>query len=435
MTALAVRSQGISKRYPLRKGARHDTLRDLLTGLAAAPLRMVRRDRVAAPEASPAADRSTASGDALWVLRDLTFDVREGEVVGIVGRNGAGKSTLLRILCGITEPTAGRAEVRGRIGSLLEVGTGFHPDLSGRDNVYLNGSILGMPRAHVARNFDEIVAFAGVETFIDTPIKYYSSGMRVRLAFAVAAQLAPEILVIDEVLSVGDAEFQEKCLKRMDGAARSGRTVLFVSHHMASVKRLCTRCLWIDGGRLVMDGTTSEVVHAYLNPAGGGAAPVADADLTSWRNRYGYGIARFTRARLLDEMGTPSLVLRRGRPATLELELESEVQHTMRLDVVVASESGTNVLSLSHYDGGLVPGVMRGRFAVRATVPELPLAAGRYYFRLVAQSEREHLHDAVDEVLPFTVEDAPDSPRPFQTVATDALCVAPSAWAITRRDG
>jgi lipopolysaccharide transport system ATP-binding protein len=433
--AVAVRATDLGKRYEIGGPARHDTVRDAVASVAARVHAAVQR----AVRGHPAPSRDGASPHAagsggrheFWALRDLSFSVREGEVLGIIGRNGAGKSTLLKILCGITDPTSGEAAIRGRIGSLLEVGTGFHPDLSGRDNVFLNGSILGMSRQHVTEHFDEILAFAGVEEFIDTPIKYYSSGMRVRLAFAVAAHLEPEILIIDEVLSVGDAEFQEKCLGRMDSAARSGRTVLFVSHHMPSVKRLCSRCLWIDEGRLRMDGPVSETIHAYLTPSGAAESEAADIDLSTWRNRHGYGVATFRRARLLDAHG-PTRVLRRGRAMTLELELESDVQHTMRIDIVIVSESGINVLSLSHYDApGCVPGVLRGRFTVSCSLAHLPLAAGRYHFRAVAQSEREHVHDAVDDVLPFTVEDAPDSPRPFQTVAANGLCAVPSRWTIT----
>jgi lipopolysaccharide transport system ATP-binding protein len=419
--AVAVRTSDLGKRYEIGGPARHDTVRDAVASVFS-------RVRGAAGRAA----QPTTQRHEFWALRDLSLSVREGEVLGIVGRNGAGKSTLLKILCGITEPTTGEAAVRGRVGSLLEVGTGFHPDLSGRDNVFLNGSILGMPRQHVAERFDEILAFAGVEEFVDTPIKYYSSGMRVRLAFAVAAHLEPEILIIDEVLSVGDAEFLEKCLGRMDSTARSGRTVLFVSHHMPSVKRLCTRAVWIDEGRLRMDGPVSETIHAYLTPSGETATESAEVDLSDWKNRHGYGVATFRRARLLDASGRPTLVLRRGSGMTLELELESDVQHTMRIDFTIVAESGVNVLSLSHYDApGCVPGVLRGRFTVTCSLGELPLAAGRYHFRVVTQSEREHVHDAVDDVLPFTVEDAPDSPRPFQTVAANGFVAVPSRWTIT----
>jgi lipopolysaccharide transport system ATP-binding protein len=204
------------------------------------------------------------TSEILWALKDVSFQVDRGEVVGIIGRNGAGKSTLLKILSQITEPTEGFADLYGRVGSLLEVGTGFHPELTGRENIFLNGAILGMSRAEIERKFDEIVAFAEVTRFIDTPVKHYSSGMTVRLAFAVAAHLEPEILIIDEVLAVGDASFQKKCLGKMQGVAREGRTVLFVSHNMLAVQNLCTRVIWLHEGKIVQDGTPAEVVSSYL---------------------------------------------------------------------------------------------------------------------------------------------------------------------------
>jgi lipopolysaccharide transport system ATP-binding protein len=200
----------------------------------------------------------------LWALKDVSFEVKRGEVVGIIGRNGAGKSTLLKILSRITEPTEGYADIIGRVGSLLEVGTGFHPELTGRENIYLNGSILGMKRAEIERRFDEIVAFAEIERFIDTPVKYYSSGMYVRLAFAVAAHLEPEILLVDEVLAVGDAAFQKKCLGKMQEVGREGRTILFVSHNMTAVQNLCQRCVWLDSGRTSEDGPSGQVISSYL---------------------------------------------------------------------------------------------------------------------------------------------------------------------------
>ena len=210
--------------------------------------------------------------DAIWALRDVSFDVEEGSVIGIIGRNGAGKSTLLKILSRITEPTSGRATIRGKVSSLLEVGTGFHPELTGRENVFLNGAILGMSRAEVSRKFDEIVDFSGVEKFIDTPVKRYSSGMTVRLAFSVAAHLEPEVLIIDEVLAVGDAEFQRKCLGKIEATAGFGKTVLFVSHNLASVNRLCDETIWLDKGVVVKRGPTDEITASYLSgdgPSGG----------------------------------------------------------------------------------------------------------------------------------------------------------------------
>lgn len=215
-------------------------------------------------------------GETIWALREVNLEVRQGEILGIIGRNGAGKSTLLKILSRITAPTSGQVKVKGRIGSLLEVGTGFHPELTGRENVFLNGAILGMTKAEVARKFDEIVDFAGIEQFIDTPVKRYSSGMYVRLAFAVAAHLEPEILIIDEVLAVGDAEFQKKCLGKMGEVAEGGRTVLFVSHNMGAIYQICEQAIWIDAGQVCFSGSTPETVAKYLDVARADRGPIVD---------------------------------------------------------------------------------------------------------------------------------------------------------------
>jgi ABC-type polysaccharide/polyol phosphate transport system ATPase subunit len=255
MRPVAIRVEALGKRYAIGTREPYRTLRDGLTRALEAPLRRIWGKRGARPH---------SSGERhVWALRDVSFEVREGEVVGIIGRNGAGKSTLLRILSRITRPSVGYTETFGRVGSLLEVGTGFHPELTGRENVYLNGGILGMRKAEIDRKFDEIVAFAGIERFIDTPIKHYSSGMHVRLAFGVAAHLEPEILLVDEVLAVGDAEFQKKCLGKMGEVGRSGRTVLLVSHQMTQIRRLCERSIWLDGGHVRASGPTGDVIAAY----------------------------------------------------------------------------------------------------------------------------------------------------------------------------
>jgi lipopolysaccharide transport system ATP-binding protein len=248
----------------------------------------------------------------------VSFEVKRGEVIGIVGRNGAGKSTLLKVLSRIVEPTGGRAELRGRVGSLLEVGTGFHPELTGRENVYLNGSVLGMSHREIARSFDAIVAFAGVEPFLDTPVKRYSSGMYVRLAFAVAAHLEPEILIIDEVLAVGDAEFQNKCLGKMREVSAGGRTVLFVSHNMTAVQNLCARCVWLREGQVAADGPARGVVEAYNRAAIGGAG--AQVDLTTHRGRIGSSVPAMRSVRVVDDAdGSSSAVPMRG---TARIEVE-----------------------------------------------------------------------------------------------------------------
>jgi lipopolysaccharide transport system ATP-binding protein len=256
MTDIAVSVLGLGKQYRLGGGAHYHTLREAVTHLARTPWRWLGRAR-----------HGSARNDAdntIWALRDVSFEVRRGEVVGIIGRNGAGKSTLLKILSQITEPTTGEVQLTGRVGSLLEVGTGFHPELTGRENIFLNGAILGMKRSEIVRKFDEIVAFAEVERFIDTPVKHYSSGMYMRLAFAVAAHLEPEILVVDEVLAVGDVAFQKKCLGKMGEVAKHGRTVLFVSHNLQAVTTLCEKAILLSAGQLEGCGGAHEIANRYL---------------------------------------------------------------------------------------------------------------------------------------------------------------------------
>jgi lipopolysaccharide transport system ATP-binding protein len=317
MSEVAIAVEGLGKRYRIGASrAPYRTLRETIIDAAASPVR-----RVAAVLRGEAA--STRSS-YIWALKDVSFEVRQGEAVGIIGRNGAGKSTLLKVLSRITKPTEGRAKVSGRVGSLLEVGTGFHPELTGRENIYLNGAILGMRRAEILRKFDEIVAFSEIEEFLDTPVKHYSSGMYVRLAFAVAAHLEPEILVVDEVLAVGDASFQKKCLGKMGDVSRGGRTVLFVSHNMSAVATLCNRCLLIHKGNLSRDGTPSEVTSYYQTEL----YPLAE-DVTDLRNleRYGSGRARFTSLRLqpLDRNGAVQGRLVSGGDLRVELNI---VAHT-----------------------------------------------------------------------------------------------------------
>ena len=253
MAHTAIRVENLSKRYAIGVSkARYGTLRDALVNAASAPLRMLR-------------DRRRDSTEEFWALRDVSFEVKQGEILGIIGRNGAGKSTLLKILSRITEPTSGQIRTRGRVGALLEVGTGFHPELTGRENIYLNGAILGMKRTEITRKFDEIVEFAEIERFLDTPVKHYSSGMYTRLAFSVAAHLEPEILIIDEVLAVGDVAFQKKCLGRVGDVAKGGSTVIIVSHNMLSIQGLCSAAIWLHTGRVIEKGSPAQVISKYLH--------------------------------------------------------------------------------------------------------------------------------------------------------------------------
>jgi lipopolysaccharide transport system ATP-binding protein len=350
------------------------------------------------------ATRSPQSVEDFWALRNVSFEVRQGEVLGIIGRNGAGKSTLLKILSRITEPTEGRVTLRGRVASLLEVGTGFHPELTGRENIYLNGAILGMKRAEINRKFDEIVAFAEVEKFLDTPVKRYSSGMYVRLAFAVAAHLEPEILVVDEVLAVGDAEFQKKCLGKMESVARGeGRTVLFVSHQMAAVQNLCQKGLLLSQGRVVHAGPIGEVVRRYLNES----MQLAGQSLEDRRDRQGTGELRFTGVTFKDEAGRPVRSFTSGAPAVIELSVitpRNRKLRGVRVAVGVDNDLGQRILVLStnlaDSDFAEIPA---GATSVTVRVPKLALGPGRYGFTLFCSVSGE-VADWIKNAGAFDVE-------------------------------
>lgn len=286
MSDVAIRVENLGKRYRLGQREAYKTLREVMTGAFTAPFRRWRKQNF---RISQSAFRDSKS-DHIWALKDVSFEIKQGEVVGIIGGNGAGKTTLLKILSRTTEPTEGYAEIYGRIGSLLEVGTGFHPELTGRENIYLNAAILGMKRREIDRKFDEIVAFAEIEKFLDTPVKRYSSGMYVRLAFAVAAHLEPEILAVDEVLAVGDVHFQKKCLNKMENVASDGKTILYVSHNMTSILSLSTKCILISEGQLIEQGLPQKVISTYQNSIND--KTFGQTDLSK-AEHYGNGHARF----------------------------------------------------------------------------------------------------------------------------------------------
>ena len=318
MSDVAIRVENLSKLYHIGVlQRRNDTLRDALSDV----FHRARRSLSSGSSRSDDAD--------LWALKDVSFEVQRGEVVGIIGRNGAGKSTLLKILSRITEPTSGQAEIHGRVGSLLEVGTGFHPELTGRENIYLNGAILGMRRTEIDRQFDEIVAFAEIEHFLDTPVKRYSSGMYVRLAFAVAAHLEPEILLVDEVLAVGDAAFQSKCLGKMEDVAKAGRTVLFVSHNMAAVLNLCERAILLGRGTIIQQGDVHLVAQDYINSL----EPVDNQALSQVTDREGDGTVRFVGLKISDAAGRDILKPVCGEDMTIDLTYEAP-QELSRKSVV-----------------------------------------------------------------------------------------------------
>ncbi len=314
MSGNVVRAEGLGKKYHIaRKKNAHRTLTETLSNAFVSPFR--RAGTLLRGGSIGAADMD----ETLWALRDASFQIGHGEAVGIIGRNGAGKSTLLKILSRITEPTQGHAEMRGRVGSLLEVGTGFHPDLTGRENIYLNGAVLGMKKAEINRKFDEIVAFSEIEKFLDTPVKHYSSGMYVRLAFAVAAHLEPEILIVDEVLSVGDGRFQKKCLSKMQDVGQQGRTVLFVSHNMAAVTRLCERAILLEEGRVVADGPAPQVVNMYLTS---GLGVTAAREWPDPAEAPGHEVARLRAVRVRAEDGEITDTVDIRKPVRVEMEYD-----------------------------------------------------------------------------------------------------------------
>lgn len=330
MNDIAIQVENLGKQYRIGQRERYYALRDVLTRSLEAPFRFFHRlipnTRHLTPNPKNPApniqhrESSTqhpAPDTHIWALKNVCFEVKRGEVVGIIGRNGAGKSTLLKILSRITEPTEGYAKINGRLGSLLEVGTGFHPELTGRENIYLNGAILGMSKKEIDRKFDEIVSFAELEKFIDTTVKFYSSGMYVRLAFAVAAHLEPEILLVDEVLAVGDANFQKKCLNKMQDVGQQGRTIFFVSHNMPAITRLCQRTILLDEGQIRCDGPSHEVVGAYLQSGVGTTAVREWADLSK---APGNEIVRLCSVRVLDESGNVSDTIDIRKPAMIEIE-------------------------------------------------------------------------------------------------------------------
>ena len=374
-------------------------------------------------------DQFEAMTGSILALDDVSFTVRQGEALGIIGRNGAGKSTLLKVLSRVTAPTSGVVKVKGRIGSLLEVGTGFHPELTGRENVYLNGAILGMKKEEVARKFDEIVAFSGVEKFIDTPVKRYSSGMYVRLAFAVAAHLDPEILIVDEVLAVGDAEFQKKCLGKMGDVAGEGRTVLFVSHNMGAINNLCSQCAWVNNGRLQEIGETAAVIHNYLHDSDQDEV-TAEVNLTDFPERYGDGQAKFLAARLLNLHNQPDTQFLRNQPFTVEIELESYTISPLVLSLVVINDLGVNVIHTTHFDSSNALDISsQGKFKIRAVIPNLPLFPGSYKLTLGIHTTNVMIPaDVVKNVLPFSVSEPLDSPRPIKTPSNLFMSWTPSEW-------
>lgn len=369
MSDIAIRVSALGKQYRIGQSQRYKALRDTISDTLAAPFRWLKNG-----------SKPNGGGpETFWALKDVNFEVKRGEVIGVIGRNGAGKSTLLKVLSRITEPTEGHAEIHGRVGSLLEVGTGFHPELTGRENIFLNGAILGMKRAEISRKFDEIVAFSEIEKFIDTPAKHYSSGMYMRLAFAVAAHLEPETLVVDEVLAVGDVAFQQKCLGKMSQVANTGRTVLFVSHNMGAITQLCRRAILLQGGKVVSDGKVSTVVEEYW-----GAIRTSGAVSTVRRDQhlYGQGVLELVEVRLLNP-SHDSFNVRWKEPVRLEFVLNAHSDiGGLVAGIAIFSQHGQLVLDTHSRDDGRMPFSVRpGINRIQVTIQN-PLRAGTYLISL-----------------------------------------------------
>jgi len=385
MTDIAIRAQGLGKLYRIGQRERETALRNVLGPMLRAPWKLLKRKKK----------------EKFWALKNVDLEVKHGEVLGLIGRNGAGKTTLLKLLSRITRPTKGWAEIYGRVGSLLEVGTGFHPELSGRDNIYLSGAILGMTKREIRSKFDEIVAFAEIENFIDTQVKHYSSGMYVRLAFAVAAHLEPEILFVDEVLSVGDIAFQKKCLGKMGDVARHGRTVVLVSHNMAAINALCSRCVILNSGVVEFDGPTDKATERFYAAS---LSITSGSDLST-RRREGTGKARFTSISIqpLDRLGRPIEVGYPGCDLIMEARVECEANFDdANLAIVICDSSGYRVLDANTAQKRQFVSMRRGQVAnAHFRLKEVLLRPGRYLVGLWLGREAMEIIDYVEHATNF----------------------------------
>jgi lipopolysaccharide transport system ATP-binding protein len=411
--SVAIRVEKIGKHYRIgARQARPKTMREALAYRMRAPLHNLRHLR------SPVVFNRAGPADMIWALSDISFEVREGEVLGIVGSNGAGKSTLLKVLSRITAPSTGRAWVRGQMGTLLEVGTGFHPELSGRDNIYLNGAILGMNRHYITSRFDEIVAFADGDRFLDTAVKHYSTGMYLRLAFAVAAHLASDILVVDEVLAVGDAGFQKKCLAKMSEVASEGRTILFVSHNLGAIQRMCPRSVLLHGGRLVADGATEEVLRTYLALSPDASQPRQWLDLSHAQRTGSHQV----QIQAIEYHSPDAQIEFRpypDGPLELTLELISDRHRTIgSLGISLQDHQGARLISADTMALGLLTEVKEGRNRIKLSIESLHLNPGVYYATVWVSGPRGRpVYDRIESAFTLQVIDR-NPAAPGQTGAT-----------------
>ncbi len=397
MTDIAIKAEGLSKLYRIGQREPYRTLRDSITKVFTAPIGWLGR----LPSLHAPSSSQPSNDGHIWALQDVSFEIKQGEVIGIIGRNGAGKSTLLKILSRITEPTRGYAEIHGRVGSLLEVGTGFHPELTGRENIYLNGAILGMRRSEIQTRFNEIVAFSEIEKFIDTPVKHYSSGMYMRLAFGVAAHLNPEILLVDEVLAVGDASFQKKCLGKMGDIAKTGRTVLFISHNMGAVSQICEQGMLIDQGRILTQGTAIEVVSRYLTSIAdtNGSCKVFQSDLSK--------PIQILSVALTDQAGHPETRFGAGIPVCLDVCYQVHKIIKGSNVALLISRNGTDVFC--SFDTDTHPDQLEqrvpGTYRYRVVLPAHLLKAGFYSVHLDTGIINRGAVDRHRDVVSFRIED------------------------------
>jgi lipopolysaccharide transport system ATP-binding protein len=404
MSDIAIQVEGLGKKYHiagLQKS--YYRLTDQLTDMVIAPFR--RASKLLRGQVNSAAELD----ETVWALRDVSFQIKPGEVIGIIGRNGAGKSTLLKILSGITDPTDGYADIYGRVGSLLEVGTGFHPELTGRENIYLNGAILGMKKAEIENKLDEIVAFAEIDKFLDTPVKHYSSGMYVRLAFSVAAHLEPEILLVDEVLAVGDVAFQRKCLGKMDDVAQTGRTVIFVSHNMGLLQTLCQRGIFLNQGTIQTDGTITEAVDAYLQTL----EQARTQDLSTRTDRKGRGTVRLVGAEVFNGSRDVSSILKTGHPARFVFSVNGFVPN-LACNFFIYDTIGQPITSFQSKVRGPEDGFdSDGGLKFVCELDELLLLPGRYRID-VAITGDNWLQDFIEAATVFEVGEGQIRGRPAQ---------------------
>lgn len=424
MSESVIRVENLSKKYIIgqQKQEKYSTLRDMIANGAKSVVQTITNSQ----------DRANNNREEFWALKDVSFEIKQGDRVGIIGRNGAGKSTLLKILSRITEPTKGRINIKGRVASLLEVGTGFHPELTGRENIFLNGAILGMSKVEITKKFDEIVAFAEVEKFLDTPVKRYSSGMYVRLAFAVAAHLEPEILVVDEVLAVGDAQFQKKCLGKMEDVGKEGRTVLFVSHQMAAIQKLCSRAVLLNKGNLIFDDSPEKCISLYLQAEDvsfdNGLAYTVKQDLLK-SNHSEVNIKDIV---LISDTKKPATLIQTGDSLTLRIHYQNSEEHfkiPLAFVVSLKSSQGQEIFRLSTMPISGYEIVKLGlEGLIDLKIDSLPIVAGRYFFDISIVQPRVKSLLKLEELIIFDIQPKDVYQSGFSLNSSHGLITVPHKW-------